>query len=247
MSSETIVRVEGLSKTFVVSQGPLTVSDWMRRILHRRREAPDVVVGLKEVTFEVQRGEWLGLVGDNGSAKTTLLKLVGGLYRPTRGRVRVDGKVTLLSALGIGMLEDLTVEENVLLYGTLYGVPRDRLREELGEIVEWAELDDFRGAPLRSLSSGMRTRLAFSAARHIDADVHLLDEALTAGDRRFRAKCEEHFQAARRSGGTYVIASHDLDFVERLCDRTLWLERGRAKALGDSKEILDRYRGVRDG
>jgi ABC-type polysaccharide/polyol phosphate transport system ATPase subunit len=247
MSSETIVRVEGLSKTFVVSQGPLTVSDWMRRMLYRRREAADVVVGLKEVTLDVQHGEWLGLVGDNGSAKTTLLKLMGGLYRPTRGRVRVHGKVTLLSGLGIGMLEDLTVEENVLLYGTLYGVPRERLREKLGEIVAWAELEDFRGAPLRNLSSGMRTRLAFSTARHIDADVHLLDEALTAGDRRFKAKCEEHFQAARRGGSTYVIASHDLDFVERFCDRTLWLERGRAKALGESKEILDRYRGARAG
>jgi ABC-type polysaccharide/polyol phosphate transport system ATPase subunit len=189
----------------------------------------------------------VGLIGDNGSGKTTLLKLIAGLYRPTSGEVHVSEPVTLLAGLGIGMVDELTVEHNVLLYGAIYGLDRAELRPVLPEILEWAELADFGQAKLKTLSTGMRSRLAFSAMRHVDAGVYLMDEVLSAGDIRFKAKCEAVFDGYRLRPATFVVATHDVKFVLRFCDKALWLNKGRTVAFGDPARVVEEYMSSRGG
>ena len=182
------------------------------------------------------------MIGDNGSGKSTLLRIVAGLHRPTSGTVETQGAQTLLAGLGVGMVDELTVEDNIFLYGAMHSISRQELREKIGEILEWADLQEFRQAPLKSLSTGMRSRLAFSVTRCIATDIYLLDEALTAGDQNFREKCDLVFQSYAQRGSTMLIASHDFDFVERHCGETIWLDHGKQVSLGPTAQVLDLYR-----
>lgn len=241
--STPVIRARGLVKTFPRSAAPMTL---YRQIEHlTRRRDREKLYALCEVDFEIQRGEWVGIVGNNGSGKTTLLKLIAGLYPPTRGTLTVNGDVTLLSGLGIGMIGELTVRENIFLYGALHGIPRSRLTQQFQEIVTWAELQDFVHAKFQTLSSGMRARLAFSISRYTASAIHLQDEALTAGDKDFARKCFAYHEQARASQRTFLIAAHDLNFVERFCARTLWLDKGRQMAFGETNEVLAKYQAKR--
>jgi ABC-type polysaccharide/polyol phosphate transport system ATPase subunit len=199
---------------------------------------------LKEINLEIARGEKVAVVGDNGAGKTTLLKLIGGLYRPTVGEVDTRGEMVLLRGAEIGMVDELTAAENVFLYGSIYGVHRDKIKQNFDEIFEWAELSSFMGARLATLSSGMRARLAFSALRHLDAEIFLLDEAFSAVDRHFQRKYEQVFEEQKNSDRTFVIATHSMDFAKTFCTKTLWLEKGKQKAFGATEEVLDRYVGA---
>jgi ABC-type polysaccharide/polyol phosphate transport system ATPase subunit len=163
------------------------------------------------------------------------------LYLPTEGRIEVDGRVLLLRGVGTGMVDELSVAENVFLYGVIYGMERSRIQEKFAEVLEWAELTEFASAELRTLSSGMRARLAFSLTRHFDTDVFLLDEAFAVGDKEFREKYEEVFRNQKNGDRTYLIATHDLDFARLFCAKTIWLHRGRLMAFGETKAVLQRY------
>jgi lipopolysaccharide transport system ATP-binding protein len=196
---------------------------------------------LREIDATIFRGDKIALVGNNGSGKTTLLKLIAGLYRPTHGRVEVDGRVLLLRGVGTGMVDELSVAENLFLYGVIYGMERSRIREKFNDVMEWAELEDFASAELRTLSSGMRARLAFSLARHFDTDIFLLDEAFAVGDKDFRDKYEEVFRNQKSGDRTYLIATHDLDFARMFCAKTIWLHKGRLMAFGESEKVLRQY------
>jgi ABC-type polysaccharide/polyol phosphate transport system ATPase subunit len=207
-----------------------------------RRWAPDMFTALRSINLEVQRSDRVSVIGDNGSGKSTLLRIVAGLHRPTSGSVETHGAQTLLAGLGVGMVDELTVEDNVFLYGAMHSISRQELRESIDEILEWADLREFRQAPLKSLSTGMRTRLAFSVTRCIVTDVYLLDEALTAGDQGFREKCDLVFKNYARRGSTMLIASHDFDFVERHCTKTIWLDHGQQVNLGPTAQVLELYR-----
>ena len=235
---EPAVRVVAATKTFsATSRAPLL--RWLaRRDLLRPVGSS---VGLGPVSFEVAPGQWLGVIGANGAAKTTLLRVLAGIYRPSAGTVDVRGRVVLLAGLGMGMVDDLSVRENVILYGTIYGVRRARSRELLPEILEWAELSDRADALFGSLSSGQRSRLAFSCIRHATSDVWLFDEALSGGDQEFVGKCHRHFRALRDSPATAVIATHSMWFVRRFCDRALWLDHGAPRALGPAAEVVAAY------
>lgn len=239
--SEPIIRVRGLTKTFPRATAPLTLFRQLERLNLRKRVA-EPLYALRDLEFEVGQGEWLGIVGNNGSGKTTLLKVIAGLYKPTRGTVRVNGSVTLLSSLGVGMLGQLTVRENVFLYGALHNIPTRQIHRCFDEIIAWAELQEFAYAKFQTLSSGMRSRLAFSVSRYTDTAIHLQDEALTAGDKDFAQKCFAFYEMARTSTRTFLIAAHDLRFVEQFCPRTLWLVKGQQKAFGNSAEVLAQYR-----
>jgi ABC-type polysaccharide/polyol phosphate transport system ATPase subunit len=149
--------------------------------------------------------------------------------------------MTLLTALGIGMLDELSVEDNLLLYGAIYGVDRRRMRSLLPEILEWAELDGFLDAKLKTLSTGTRARLAFSVVRHIESEVFLFDEVFSAGDVGFRKKCREFFEPTADRERTLIIATHDMDFVRSSCPRALWLDHGKQMGLGESQEMVDLY------
>lgn len=196
---------------------------------------------LKGISFDIPKGERIAIIGNNGSGKTTLLKTIAGLYQPNKGEIFVSGKMVLLAGLGIGMVGDLTIEENLYLYGAIYGMNREIIRSKFEDILEWAELTEFMHSQLKTLSTGMKTRIAFSAARHIDADVFLMDEALSAGDKDFRHKCEDYFEQCKGNGKTFVVATHNLSFVQGFCSKALWLKKGNLMAYDDIDKVLDLY------
>lgn len=238
--------VRGLGKTFPKGTGRVTAFGILRGLLTRGGAAPERLQALEDVSFEVHDGGVLGIVGGNGAGKTTLLKLLAGLYRPTRGEIELRGERVLVSGLGVGMVPDLTVRENTYLYGAICRLDNRRIDGLFDEIVEWAELGDYVGTPVRNLSSGMRTRLAFSITRHVDANVILLDEAESAGDRRFVHKVERYFEERSREKNAVVMVSHSLDVIRRFCDRTIWLRHGQLVAHGPTDEVVARYESWAD-
>lgn len=240
-----LIRAYQICKIFPLERHPVTAYGILRRAFARNIDHHRTFLALDNIGIEVMRGERVGLIGDNGAGKTTLLKVIAGLHKPTKGRLYVDGTVTLLAGLGIGMLEELSVRENTILYGVIYGVARGKMIKNLDEILAWAELQDFAEAKLKTLSSGMKTRLAFSAARYIDRDIHLYDEVLTAGDKNFRLKCEEVFHSYTQTDKTFIVATHSLSFVKTFCTKALWLHKGRQVGFGEVDAILSQYEGTK--
>ena len=203
---------------------------------------------LKGVDFELEKGESLGIIGPNGSGKSTLLKLITGVMRLDRGRVTTNGSVTAILELGIGFHEDLTVRENAAIYGVVMGIPRHEMKAETESILEFADLTRFRDAKLRTLSSGMQVRLAFSIAVQIEADIFLVDEALAVGDLEFQKKCLNKFRDYKKQGRTIVLVSHNLELVKTFCEKTLYLLNGETRAFGASDEATQEYmRDVSEG
>jgi len=197
---------------------------------------------LRDVSFTVERGKVLGIIGPNGAGKSTLLKLVAGIYNPTSGQIRVDGRVSALLNLGVGFHPDLTGRENVYISGLALGLSRSRIRALLGEITRFAELEEFIDAPVRTYSSGMFMRLAFSVAVNVDPDILLLDEVLSVGDSNFAAKSKARIEEFKTAGKTILFVSHDLRAVESWCHNVLWLEHGRVEQYGEASTVVDAYR-----
>jgi ABC-type polysaccharide/polyol phosphate transport system ATPase subunit len=216
-------------------------------IVARGRSRPSDVVALKDVSFRVERGAAVGLVGRNGSGKTTLLRLISGIIKPTSGHVEVGGRVGSLLELGAGFHPDLTGRENVFLNGSIYGLRRAYLREQLDEIVAFAGLEHAIDRPVRTYSSGMYMRLGFAIASHIDADMLLLDEVFAVGDEQFQRKCFGKIFEFKQRGGTIVFVSHDASAVERLCDRAVLLRDGSVDFDGPTHDAIVRYRQLLAG
>ncbi len=200
------------------------------------------VVALRDVSFQIEPGSAVGLVGRNGSGKTTLLRLLSGIIKPSSGRVEVVGRVGSLLELGAGFHPDLTGRENVFLNGSIHGLKRAFLREQLDEIVAFAGLEEFIDLPVRTYSSGMYMRLGFAIASHIEADVLLLDEVFAVGDEQFQRRCFGKIFEFKQRGGTIVFVSHDAAAVERLCDRAVLLRDGVVDLDGPTHEAIVRYR-----
>jgi len=196
---------------------------------------------LNDISFQVEPGEMLGVIGRNGAGKSTLLKLVARVMKPIKGQVQVNGQVTPLLELGAGFDIELTGYENIFLFGSILGINRQKMREKLRRIVDFSELEDFLDSPLRTFSSGMVTRLGFAVATAVDPDILLLDEILSVGDAGFQKKSLNVIQNFRRSGVTILFVSHNLEQVRALCDRVLWLEGGAVRAWGDVSAVLDQY------
>src|SRR3954471_11068510 len=211
-------------------------------IVARGRSKPAQVVALEDVSFHVEPGSAIGLVGRNGSGKTTLLRLLSGIIKPSSGRVDVGGRVGSLLELGAGFHPDLTGRENVFLNGSIHGLTRAYVREQLDEIVAFAGLEEFIDLPVRTYSSGMYMRLGFAIAAHIDADVLLLDEVFAVGDEQFQRKCFGKIFEFKQRGGTIVFVSHDAAAVERLCDRAVLLRAGAVEFDGPTHDAIVRYR-----
>jgi len=216
-------------------------------IVARGRSRPSDVVALKDVSFRVEPGAAVGLVGRNGSGKTTLLRLISGIIKPTSGHVEVGGRVGSLLELGAGFHPDLTGRENVFLNGSIYGLKRAYLREQLDEIVAFAGLEHAIDRPVRTYSSGMYMRLGFAIASHIDADMLLLDEVFAVGDEQFQRKCFGKIFEFKQRGGTIVFVSHDASAVERLCDRAVLLRDGSVDFDGPTHDAIVRYRQLLAG
>jgi ABC-type polysaccharide/polyol phosphate transport system ATPase subunit len=211
-------------------------------VVARRGSRAAEVVALRDVSFRVEPGSAVGLVGRNGSGKTTLLRLLSGIIRPTSGRVEVAGRVGSLLELGAGFHPDLTGRENVFLNGSIHGLKRAYIREQLDEIVAFAGLEEFIDLPVRTYSSGMYMRLGFAIAAHIEADILLLDEVFAVGDEQFQRKCFGKIFEFKQRGGTIVFVSHDATAVERLCDRAILLRNGNVEFDGPTHDAIVRYR-----
>ena len=211
-------------------------------VVARSRAHGQDVVALQDVSFRVEPGSAVGLVGRNGSGKTTLLRLLSGIIKPSSGDVQVGGRVGSLLELGAGFHPDLTGRENVFLNGSIHGLKRSYIREQLDEIIAFAGLEEFIDLPVRTYSSGMYMRLGFAIAVHIDADVLLLDEVFAVGDEQFQRKCFGKIFEFKQRGGTIVFVSHDASAVERLCDRAILLRDGRVEFDGSTHDAIVRYR-----
>lgn len=212
----------------------------------KRRSAPPTSVAitraLRDVTLTVPRGRTVGLVGRNGSGKSTLLKLVTGIYRPTSGTVRVNGRISALLELGAGFHPDFSGRENITINGIILGMSRREIRDRVDEIIAFSEIGDFIDEPVRTYSSGMYARLAFSVATHVDPDLLIIDEILSVGDEHFGRKSSAKMEEFRRAGKTILLVTHDLSNLQAKVDEAAWLDAGALRAYGDPAFVVSEYR-----
>lgn len=236
------IRADHVSKRFArPAAAPRTLKEWLVTRVRRPAGEAEPFWALRDVSFEIGRGEAVGLVGDNGSGKSTMLKLVTGIMKPSEGHVTVEGRVSALLELGAGFHPEFTGRENVFLNGAILGLKRAEIARRFDAIAEFAEIGAFIDAPVKTYSSGMYMRLAFAIAVNVDPDVLVVDEVLAVGDARFQRKCYERIRRFREAGKTILLVTHDAAAVRELCDRAIWLERGRLMAVGPAGEVLERY------
>jgi len=240
-NGDTVIGIEHAAvKYFVPHERVATFKEYAIRKIQRRIQN-DEFWALKDINFEVRKGEIFGLIGANGAGKSTLLKLVARVLKPTEGRVWVKGRVAPLLAMGAGFHMELSGRENVFLNGTLLGYSQKQIRERFDAIVEFAELQDFIDAPLRTYSSGMIARLGFSVATDQMPDVLIVDEALSVGDTAFQNKSLERIREFQRNGASTLYVSHGMAEIERTCNRAAWLDHGQLRFVGNPKEAIDLY------
>ena len=201
----------------------------------------ETFTALQDVSLRVEEGETVGVIGPNGSGKSTLLKLVAGITKPTSGTVNVKGRISALIELGAGFHPEISGRENIFINGIMLGLSKREVVQKFEEIVEFAELEEFIDAPVKTYSSGMYARLGFAVAIHVNPDVLLVDEILAVGDQGFTHKCLDKFAEFRRRGKTILLVTHSLSLVERFCDDAVWLDSGLIKAVGDPKRVVDAY------
>src|SRR6187401_548613 len=213
----------------------------LHRSIMRDFQPGETFPALTDVSFSVAKGQTMGVIGRNGSGKSTALKLIAGITKPTSGIVRVRGRISALIELGAGFHPEISGRENVFINGIMLGLTRREIQQRFDEIVEFAELQDFIHAPVKTYSSGMYMRLGFAVAIHVDPDVLLVDEVLAVGDEAFTHKCLDKFADFRRRGKTVLLVTHSLGLVERFCDEAVWLEKGECRAHGDPRRVIDAY------
>ncbi len=213
----------------------------LQRSILRGLSPTETFLALRDVSFTVPPGVTYGVIGRNGSGKSTALKLVAGITKPTSGTVAVRGRISALIELGAGFHPEISGRENVFINGIMLGLSKREIAERFDEIVEFAELQDFIDAPVKTYSSGMYMRLGFAVAIHVNPDVLLVDEVLAVGDEGFTHKCLDKFSEFRRRGKTILLVTHSLSVVERFCDEALWLDAGEARAHGDPRRVVDAY------
>ncbi len=214
---------------------------WKDKILSRGRSRYEKREVLKGISFDVKKGEAIGLIGKNGCGKSTTLKLLTKIIYPNEGEIELQGRVSSLLELGAGFHPDMSGKENIYLNAAVFGLNRKEIDKRVSDIIMFSELEDFIDNPVRTYSSGMYMRLAFSVAINVDADVLLIDEILAVGDISFQKKCFEKLKDIKRAGTTIVIVSHSLDQIEKICDRTIWIENGCIKRAGVPQEIHEKY------
>ena len=239
-ADDVAVQAEGVSKTFRLPTEQ--VSTLKERVLHpTRTQRFEVLRALRDVSFAVGRGEVFGIVGRNGSGKSTLMKCLAGIYRADAGEMWLRGRMAPFIELGVGFNPDLTAHDNVLINAVMLGLTPDEARARYASIMDFAELHEFAELKLKNYSSGMQVRLAFSVMVHVDADLLLIDEVLAVGDAAFQQKCYEVLQRAREEGRTILLVTHDMEQVQRFCDRAMLLDRGRVVAVGDARSVARQY------
>ena len=239
MSDTIAIKIENLTKTYKLYDSPL---DHLKEIIHPlRKKYHHDFDALHGVSFEVKRGETVGIIGKNGSGKSTLLKLITGVLTPTSGAVAVKGKVSALLELGAGFNPELTGLENVYYYGIVTGFTREQMDRKLEDILSFADIGEFVHQPVKTYSSGMFVRLAFSVAIAVEPDVLVIDEALAVGDLAFQLKCVKKLENFSANGVTILFVSHDTNAVKKFCSNSIWLNGGKIESAGKSSNVVDRY------
>ncbi len=237
----TMIRVEDVSIRFHMDMNHTTrLKEWIVAFLSRKQRYQDFWA-LQDISFEVERGEVFGIIGRNGSGKSTLLKVVSGIYKPRTGKSTVMGSIAPMLELGSGFDMELTGRENIYLNGAILGFSERFLKEKYDEIVEFSELEKFINAPIKTYSSGMLARLAFSVATIVHPEVLIVDEILSVGDEEFQKKSLDRMMELMHGGTTVLFVSHSLDQVRELCQRVLWLDEGRIRMIGDTQTVCNAY------
>ncbi|MFZ6732640.1 ABC transporter ATP-binding protein [Undibacterium sp. Ji42W] len=239
MSSKFSIKVEQLSKCYQLYDKP---QDRLKQmLLSRSKTYYREFWALRDVSFEIAPGETVGIIGRNGSGKSSLLQMICGTLSPTSGTVTTHGRLAALLELGAGFNTEFTGRENVLLNAAILGFPQEQMLERMGEILAFSELGDFLDQPVKTYSSGMYARLAFSIAIHVNPEILIVDEALAVGDARFVAKCMRRIKDIQKTGASILFVSHDVSSVRTLCDRAIWLDKGRMLEQGDVFPVTGRY------
>ena len=239
MKTEYAIQVKNMTKSFkLFYDKPNTLKE---RLVFWNRKKADSRTVLDDINLNIKKGETVALIGTNGSGKSTLLKLMTKIIYPTKGSIITDGKLTSLLELGAGFHPDFTGRENIYFNASIFGLTAAEIDKRVDEIIEFSELKDFIDSPVRTYSSGMYMRLAFSVAINVDADILLIDEILAVGDQHFQDKCFAKLHELKESDKTIVIVSHSLDSVKKLCDRAIWIYNGKVEKDGKTKEVIDEY------
>jgi ABC-type polysaccharide/polyol phosphate transport system ATPase subunit len=233
------IKVSGVSKDFRIPDHRYTTLK--ERVIRRNRHSAHTLHALRDVSFEVGRGEFFGILGRNGSGKSTLLKTIAGIQPADRGTIETHGTISPMLALGVGFHPELAAKDNVLVNGALVGIGRQEMLRRFPAILEFAELEEFEELPLKNYSSGMMLRLAFAAGIHVDADILLLDEIIAVGDMRFVEKCFDTIRGLKDKGKTIVLVTHGLATITQFCDRAMFLDHGSVISIGEPERVVNDY------
>lgn len=241
-NKEIAIKVSNMSKDFIIyGDKANTLKERIVRFAKNKKEVRNV---LKNINIEIKKGETVALIGVNGSGKSTLLKLITKIIYPNKGSIKVNGKISSLLELGAGFHPDFSGRENIYFNASIFGLTKKEIDARLNDIIEFSELGEFIDTPIRTYSSGMYMRLAFSVAINVDADVILIDEILAVGDQRFQDKCMKKMLELKSQGKTMVFVSHSKEAVKFLCDRAIWLNKGVVQMDGKTKDVLKEYEKV---
>ncbi len=230
--------VKNLSKKFYIETRPVTTFRLLSNIFKKRR----TIMALKNVNFQVEDGDCVGLIGDNGSGKTTLLRIMGDIYDKTTGSVKIEGKMVPVIRLDSGLARELRAQQNIYLLGMILGLKRKEIESKFNKIVKFAGIENFLNTPLKDFSSGMIERLSFAIIPQLKADVYLFDEVFVMGDIHFREKVLDVFKNLVKQKKTIIVITHEMDFVEKFCNKALLLKNGRVLKYGRTSKILKYYR-----
>ncbi|MDB5170471.1 MAG: tagH [Candidatus Saccharibacteria bacterium] len=243
MSDEIAIKVEHVSKNFVLPHEKVSSIKGLFTNVAKKRHGRTIETqhALKDISFEIKKGEFFGIVGRNGSGKSTMLKILAGIYQPTSGRVQTYGKLVPFIELGVGFNPELTGRENVYLNGAMLGFSEAQVKEMYSGIVKFAELEKFMDQKLKNYSSGMQVRLAFSMATRAEADILLVDEVLAVGDADFQRKCFSYFRSLKKNNKTVVFVSHDMGAIREYCDRALLIDESEVQNIGKTSEVSREY------
>lgn len=239
MPVEQIIKFDNVSKKFRLPHEKKTTLK--EHLFSLGKDTYEELWALKDVSFSINRGEFISFIGPNGSGKTTLLKLISKVYLPTSGRIAVNGKVAPFLELGIGFQNELSVKDNIYLYGATLGLTREKISQRFSEIIGFSELERYTDQKVKNLSTGMEMRLAFSIAAHADAHILLVDEVLAVGDMKFQEKCFELFRHFKKESKTIIFVSHNLDVVKQFSGRVGWMQNGVLRMLGDPETAIAGY------
>ncbi len=240
MDPGNAIEVKNVFKQFGTHRRSNTLKDLI--VYHEKKENRRTHLVLDDISFNVKKGEVLGIIGRNGSGKSTMLKLLTKILRPNKGTIETDGKIACLIELGAGFHPDMTGRENAYINASIFGIPKKTVDERYNEIVEFAGIEEYMDERIRNYSSGMYLRLAFAIAINVDADILLVDEILAVGDIQFQKKCLDRLDNFRKSGGTIVLVTHSVEQAMEMCDNVIWLDGGKIREYGSPEIVCEHYR-----